>query len=85
MKRPDRLPEPALVRSVGVTITAVAAYLLGREVSTEWVETVTTIYALLSASLAGLLIRPAVTSMARLEALGIELPRGRHALPESRE
>jgi hypothetical protein len=60
VKRPDRLPEPALVRSVGVTITAVAAYLLGREVSTEWVETVTTIYALLSASLAGLLIRPAV-------------------------
>lgn len=85
MKRPDRLPEPALVRSVGVTITAVAAYLLGREVSTEWVETVTTIYALLSASLAGLLIRPAVTSVARLEALGIQLPSGRHAKPEPGE
>lgn len=72
MKRPDRLPEPALLRSVGVTITAVAAYLLGREVSTEWVEAVTTIYALLSASLAGLLIRPAVTPIAT----------GRHARRE---
>lgn len=66
MSRPTRIPEPALVRSVLITITAVAAWWLGREVSTEWVETVTTIYALVSASVAGLLIRPAVTPVARL-------------------
>lgn len=61
MIRPKGVPEPALVRSVLVTITAVAAYLLGREVSTEWVETATTVYALVSALVAGALIRPAVT------------------------
>ncbi len=61
MRRPDRLPEPALIRSVGVTITAVAAYVLGREVSIEWVETLTTLYALAAPLLAGALIRPAVT------------------------
>lgn len=61
MKRPDRLPEPALIRSVGVTVTAVAAYLLGREVSIEWVETLTTLYALAAPLIAGALIRPAVT------------------------
>ena len=64
MIRPTGVPEPALVRSVLVTITAVAAYLLGREVSTEWVETVTTIYALASASVAGAWIRRAVTPVA---------------------
>lgn len=61
MRRPDRLPEPALVRSVGVTITAVAAYALGREISIEWVETLTTLYALAAPLVAGALIRPAVT------------------------
>lgn len=70
MRRPDRLPEPALIRSVGVTITAVAAYILGREVSIEWVETLTTLYALAAPLIAGALIRPAVTPV---------LPYGRHA------
>lgn len=74
MKRPDRLPEPALVRSVGVTITAVAAYLLGREVSIEWVETLTTLYALAAPLIAGALIRPAVTPVST----------GRHARIEER-
>lgn len=64
MIRPKGTPEPALVRSVLVTITAVAAWWLGREVSTEWVETLTTLYALASASVAGLLIRPAVSPVA---------------------
>lgn len=72
MIRPKGRPEPALVRSVLITITAVAAWWLGREVSTEWVETVTTLYTLLSAGVAGLLIRPVVTPVAS----------GRHHLPE---
>lgn len=75
MRRPDRLPEPALVRSVGVAITGVAAYLLGREVSIEWVETLTTLYALASPVIAGALIRPAVTPISS----------GRHARPEGDE
>lgn len=70
-----RLPEPALVRSTLVAITGVAAFILGRSVSTEWVETLTTLYALATPILAGLLIRPAVTPVAR----------GRHALPEIEE
>lgn len=49
MKLPQRPPEPALIRSAGMVVTAVAAYILGREVSTEWVETVTTIYSLVIA------------------------------------
>ncbi|WP_280510285.1 hypothetical protein [Nocardia farcinica] len=56
-----RVPEPALIRSVLVAITGIAAYILGREVSTEWVETLTTLYALAAPIIAGLLIRPVVT------------------------
>lgn len=62
-----RVPEPALVRSVLVAITGVAAFVLGREVSTEWVETVLTIYGLLTPIIAGALIRPAVTPVSRDE------------------
>lgn len=54
------MPEPALVRSVLITITGVAAYLLGREVSSEWVETLTMLYTLAAPVIAGLLIRPVV-------------------------
>ncbi len=74
MKWPTRAPEPALVRSVLVTITAVVAWLLGREVSTEWVDTIIQVYILASALVAGMAIRPAVTPV-----LG---PPGRHARPE---
>ncbi|MBF6298204.1 hypothetical protein IU459_11700 [Nocardia amamiensis] len=56
-----KLPEPALIRSAGITITGIAAYLLGREVSTEWVETVTTIYGLIAPLVAGYLIRRVVS------------------------
>ena len=67
-----RIPEPALVRSTLVAITGVATFVLGRNVSTEWVETLTTLYALATPILAGLLIRPAVTPIAS----------GRHARRE---
>lgn len=59
-----RIPEPALVRSTLVAITGVAAFILGRNVSLEWVETLTTLYSLAAPILAGLLIRPAVTPVA---------------------
>ncbi|CAM3953846.1 hypothetical protein NONI108955_01280 [Nocardia ninae] len=55
-----KLPEPALVRSVLVTLTAVAAYLLNRQVDTSWVEPLLTLYTLVAPLIAGLLIRHAV-------------------------
>ncbi|WP_378736080.1 hypothetical protein [Nocardia brasiliensis] len=55
-----RLPEPALVRSVLVTLTAVAAYLLHRQLDTSWVEPLLTLYTLAAPLIAGLLIRRAV-------------------------
>lgn len=76
MTLPQRPPEPALVRSVGMVITAVAAYVLGREVSTEWVETVTTIYSLMIAPLiAAYLTRRVVAPTPEY------LARGRHRRP----
>ncbi|MFX0573092.1 hypothetical protein [Nocardia nepalensis] len=60
--RPPRLPEPALVRSVLVTITAIAAYAVNREIDSTWIEPVLTLYTLLAPAIAGLLIRPAVTA-----------------------
>ncbi|MFC5789659.1 hypothetical protein ACFPPE_07300 [Agromyces tardus] len=68
-----RIPEPALFRSVGVAITGIAAFILGRNVSSEWVETLTMLYTLAAPVLAGLLIRPAVTPV---------LSPGRHARVE---
>ncbi|QLY30840.1 hypothetical protein [Nocardia huaxiensis] len=62
--RINKVPEPALVRSVLVAITGVAAYLLGRQVNTDWVEAALTLYGLLTPVLAGALIRPAVTPLA---------------------
>ncbi|WP_052313566.1 hypothetical protein [Nocardia thailandica] len=59
--RINRVPEPALVRSVLVAITGVAAYLLGRQVGTEWIESALTLYGLLTPVIAGAIIRPAVT------------------------
>lgn len=56
-----RVPEPALVRSVLVAITGVAAFALGRQIDTSWIEAVLTIYGLLTPVIAGAVIRPAVT------------------------
>uniref|UniRef100_UPI0037C65510 hypothetical protein n=1 Tax=Micromonospora sp. NBC_00855 TaxID=2975978 RepID=UPI0037C65510 len=56
-----------------MVITAVAAYLLGREVSTEWVETVTTVYSLIIAPMiAAYLTRRVVSATPEYRA------RGRH-------
>lgn len=70
--------EPAILRGLLVAITALAAAILGREVSTEWVETVIGLYVIAAPLIAGFLIRPKVASMARLADLGVELPGGRH-------
>lgn len=59
--RINKIPEPALVRSVLVAITGVAAYLIGHQVNTDWIEAVLTLYGLLTPVIAGVLIRPAVT------------------------
>lgn len=59
--RINRVPEPALVRSVLVAITGVVAFVLGHQVSTEWIDAALTIYGLLTPVIAGLLIRPTVT------------------------
>ncbi|WP_067798316.1 hypothetical protein [Nocardia beijingensis] len=58
------LPEPALIRSVLVALTGVLAYLLGHKIDTGWIETVLTIYGLLTPVVAGALIRPVVTPVA---------------------
>ncbi|MBH0777015.1 hypothetical protein [Nocardia bovistercoris] len=63
--RIDRLPEPALIRSVLVAVTGVLAYFLGHSVDTAWIEGVLTIYGLLTPIIAGVLIRPAVTPVTR--------------------
>jgi hypothetical protein len=60
VKRPNRLPEPALVRSALVTITGCAAFILGRHVDTAWIEVVLTMYGLITPLIAGAFIRPAV-------------------------
>ncbi|GAA5096895.1 hypothetical protein GCM10023319_57070 [Nocardia iowensis] len=58
--RPPRLPEPALVRSALITLTAIAAYALNREIDSDWIEPALTLYTLLAPVVAGLLIRAAV-------------------------
>lgn len=64
MKRPTRVPEPALIRSTLVTITAVIAYVIGRQIDVSWIESVVTLYALAAPVIAGALIRPVVTPVA---------------------
>lgn len=44
--QPQRPPEPALFRAGCMLVTTIAAIILGRAVSTEWVETATMIYGL---------------------------------------
>lgn len=63
--RINKIPEPALVRSVLVAITGVLAYLLGRQIGTDWIEAVLTLYGLLTPVIAGAFIRPAVTPITR--------------------
>ncbi|MFE3100272.1 hypothetical protein [Nocardia tengchongensis] len=63
--RITKAPEPALIRSVLVAVTGVVAYLLGRQISTDWIEAVLTIYGLFTPVIAGAAIRPAVTPVVR--------------------
>jgi hypothetical protein len=63
-----RIPEPALIRGVLVTITGVIAYFLNKEVNTAWIDAVLTVYTLAAPFLAGLLIRPAVRPVSKSSA-----------------
>jgi hypothetical protein len=56
-----RIPEPALIRSTLVTGTAIIAFVVGHSLDVSWVENVVNLYAMVSALVAGALIRPAVT------------------------
>ncbi|MCP2276431.1 hypothetical protein [Nocardia amikacinitolerans] len=60
-----KLPEPALVRSVLVAITGVTAFVVGHQIDVSWIESVLTIYGLLTPVIAGAVIRPAVTPAVR--------------------
>lgn len=60
-----RVPEPALIRSTLVAVTAIIAFIIGHQIDVSWVESVVTIYAVLSPIVAGALIRPAVTPVER--------------------
>lgn len=57
----NRVPEPALIRSALVTLTAIVAVVIGHNVDTSWVDSVTQVYAAVSALVAGVFIRQAVT------------------------
>jgi len=61
-----RVPEPALIRSAIVTGTAITAVVIGKNVDTSWVDSVVAVYASVSALIAGILIRPAVTPTSSL-------------------
>lgn len=63
--RVTRVPEPALIRSVLVTVTAVIAYLVGHQIDVGWIDAALTLYTLVSSVVAGALIRPAVTPVQR--------------------
>lgn len=58
--RINKVPEPALVRGLLVTITGVIAYVLGHQVDTSWIEPALTVYGLVTPLLAGWLIRGVV-------------------------
>lgn len=64
----SRIPEPALIRSTLVAITGIIALIVGHNIDVSWIEAVTNVYAALSPLIAGLLIRPAVTPVAKLSA-----------------
>jgi hypothetical protein len=58
------MPEPALIRSVLVTVSGVVAFLLGREIDLTWIDFAVTVYGLAAPLLAGILVRSAVSSNA---------------------
>ncbi|MGW4742345.1 hypothetical protein [Nocardia xishanensis] len=60
-----KIPEPALIRSVLVAITGVIAFVVGHRIDVSWIESVLTLYGLLTPVIAGVVIRPAVTPVAR--------------------
>jgi hypothetical protein len=62
----SRVPEPALIRSALVTITGIVALVIGHNVDIGWIDVVVNVYTALSALIAGILIRPAVTPVAKL-------------------
>lgn len=62
----SRIPEPALIRSALVAITGIIALIVGHNIDVGWIDTVITVYAAVSPLIAGLLIRPAVTPVAKL-------------------
>jgi hypothetical protein len=66
MTSTPRVPEPALIRSALVAITAIVAVIVGRNVDTSWVDNAVAVYAALSALVAGIAIRPAVTPVSSL-------------------
>ncbi|MGS2805323.1 hypothetical protein [Nocardia sp. MW-W600-9] len=57
----SRVPEPALVRSILVTVSGVIAFIVGKNIDVSWIEPVMTLYGFAAPLIAGLLIRPAVT------------------------
>lgn len=57
----NRVPEPAVVRSALVSVSAVVAVVVGYQVDSALIEQIVTAYAAVSALVAGFLIRPAVS------------------------
>lgn len=57
----NRVPEPALIRGVLVTITAVVAFVVGHSFDVAWIDVVVNVYAVVSALVASVLIRQKVT------------------------
>lgn len=61
----NRIPEPALVRSALVAVSAVIAVVVGYQVDSALIEQIVTAYAAVSALVAGFLVRPAVTPVGK--------------------
>ena len=57
----NRVPEPALIRSLIVAVVGVLAVVLGRQIDVSWVEYVVQTYALAAPLIAGYFIRRVVT------------------------
>ena len=54
----NRIPDPAVVRSALVSVSAVVAIVVGYQVDSALIEAIVTAYAAVSVLVAGLLIRP---------------------------
>lgn len=57
----NKLPEPAVVRSALVSVSAVVAIVVGYQVDSQLIEAVVTAYAAVSALVAGMFMRPVFT------------------------